>query len=87
MIILIKKKLFRKTYLILKTKEKNLIENLLLKNKNMKEKENEIINDINQFQIQKIIKKKLFLIYIFYAIIIIRKLKNQKKLKKDKKIS
>jgi hypothetical protein len=62
MIILIKKKLFRKTYLILKTKEKNLIENLLLKNKNMKEKENEIINDINQFQIQKIIKKKLFLI-------------------------
>jgi hypothetical protein len=87
MIILIKKKLFRKTYLILKTKEKNLIENLLLKNKNMKEKENEIINDINQFQIQKIIKKKLFLIYIFYAIIIIRKLKNQKKLKKGKKIS
>jgi hypothetical protein len=53
----------------------------------MKEKENEIINDINQFQIQKIIKKKLFLIYIFYAIIIIRKLKNQKKLKKGKKIS
>ena len=27
-----------------------------------KEKENEIINDINQFQIQKILKIKLFLI-------------------------
>jgi hypothetical protein len=51
----------------------------------MKEKENEIINDINQFQIQKIIKKKLFLIcllfYIFYTFIKIRKLKNQKKIK------
>ena len=47
----------------------------------MKEKENKIINDINQFQIQKIIKKKLFLIYIFYTFIKIRKLKNQKKIK------
>jgi hypothetical protein len=58
-----------------------------LKKKNIKEKENEIINDINQFQIQKILKIKLFLIYyhkkhlinIFYGIITIRKLKNQKR--------
>ena len=38
------------------------MENLLLKKKNMKEKENEIINGINQFQIKKILKIKLFLI-------------------------
>ena len=38
------------------------MENLLLRKKYLKKKENEIINDINQFQIQKILKIKLFLI-------------------------
>ena len=51
-----------------KSKWKNLIENLLLKKKNIKEKENEIINDINQFQILKILKIKLFLIKILVKI-------------------
>jgi hypothetical protein len=41
-----------------------------LKKKNIKEKENEneIINGINQFQILKILKIKLFLIKILFKI-------------------
>lgn len=41
-------------YLILKAKKK-----IQLKKKNIKEKENKIINDINQIQSQKIFKVKL----------------------------